>query len=387
VERTRQHYDSHAKPYVPQAQALRDRSQGKAFQLKKFHNEVKRSLIQVYAGRCDTLLDLACGRGGDLNKWYDVGLRRVVGVDLSGAELVEAQRRVDDHERDLARGKKRSRPAEQGKMTVELVHSDQLGTSQTPMRFGDGAFDAVSCMFALHYFFEAETTLRNVLRHVADNLKPGGHFFGVLVDGRKVNKLLQDRQEYKSTCVRLVREYKAAKHFSDVSEFGSAYIFALQDTVTGEVEDSAGSREFLTNEKTLERMAKEFGLEPVVNYRDSRLEEVLRGCQDRYLYKHFRPRYKGANSRDLEEVSELNAAFVFRKQLAPSGDDAPRESASLRRESLDNTVGDGDVETQGGAGDDADWRASDAAAMAEERSARSARKRTWDSMEGAASHT
>jgi len=67
--------------------------QGPAIQLKKFHNDVKRELIKAYAGGASRLLDLACGRGGDMKKWADAQIAEVVGVDLSPKEIEEAQRR------------------------------------------------------------------------------------------------------------------------------------------------------------------------------------------------------------------------------------------------------------------------------------------------------
>lgn len=49
-----------------------------------------------------------------------------------------------------------------------------------------GPYDAVTCMFALHYFFHSEKAAKNAIKMAAINLKPGGHFFGVLPDGRNV---------------------------------------------------------------------------------------------------------------------------------------------------------------------------------------------------------
>lgn len=109
--------------------------QGPAIQLKKFHNEVKRELIKSFASRAWRLLDLGCGRGGDLHKWIDAGINHVVGVDLSPKEIEEARRRF----REL-----RGKP-----LAVDFLQSDALGLT-SPILFGPAqtpeAFDAVTCV-------------------------------------------------------------------------------------------------------------------------------------------------------------------------------------------------------------------------------------------------
>ena len=122
---------SHRRVY---SQSLAD-LQGPAIQLKKFHNDVKRELIKSYAGRARRVLDLACGRGGDLHKWTDAGIKHVVGVDLSPKEIEEAKRRF----REL-----RGKP-----LAADFLQSDALGLS-SPILFGphksSEAFDAVTCV-------------------------------------------------------------------------------------------------------------------------------------------------------------------------------------------------------------------------------------------------
>lgn len=68
-------------------QADRQRDQGAAADVKKFHNQVKRLLLQRFAGGKDRLLDLACGRGGDLLKWIDCKLKYVRGYDIAAQEV------------------------------------------------------------------------------------------------------------------------------------------------------------------------------------------------------------------------------------------------------------------------------------------------------------
>lgn len=56
-------------------------------------------------------------------------------------------------------------------LAADFQVNDQLGESEFD---GDGPFDVVTCMFAMHYFFDAETRLRMFLRNVSNNLNPGG---------------------------------------------------------------------------------------------------------------------------------------------------------------------------------------------------------------------
>lgn len=51
---------------------------GGAYPLKAFHNSVKRYLISQLAGGSDCHLDIACGRGGDLDKWRVVRLSAIL---------------------------------------------------------------------------------------------------------------------------------------------------------------------------------------------------------------------------------------------------------------------------------------------------------------------
>ena len=57
-------------------------------------------------------------------------------------------------------------------LEAEFLASPELGLSvwQEPREY-----DAVTCMFALHYFFASEKTLHTFLGNVARNLKPGLH--------------------------------------------------------------------------------------------------------------------------------------------------------------------------------------------------------------------
>ena len=72
---------------VVSLQALQKRQKGMAAPLKKLHNRIKRTLLQLFASDADRLLDLACGRGGDLHKWLDCRIKYVRGYDIADGEV------------------------------------------------------------------------------------------------------------------------------------------------------------------------------------------------------------------------------------------------------------------------------------------------------------
>ena len=50
-------------------------------------------MVFVLARQVPALLDLACGRGGDIWKWIDADVQSVLGVDISEHEVAECRRR------------------------------------------------------------------------------------------------------------------------------------------------------------------------------------------------------------------------------------------------------------------------------------------------------
>lgn len=216
-------------PPSPLSQALRSRSEGAALPLKQYHNSIKRELINAFSGgQGASLLDLACGRGGDIWKWFDAGLSYVLGVDLSPGEVAEATRRFDEatSKRDKAGnrgGRSGLRPC---RLVAEFRECSTLGlepfsaeprppsssasaggereegngsveaSTRDGKPSGDGGggeeengqtkkkkiprrrrrprrrFDSVSCMFAAHYFCSSDAALSMFLSNVARNLRP-----------------------------------------------------------------------------------------------------------------------------------------------------------------------------------------------------------------------
>jgi SAM-dependent methyltransferase len=188
-----------------------------------FHNKyIKNELLlkRSLRGGNKHLLDLACGKGGDLFKWKFNGARYVIGIDTAGENITNpndgAYKRyveaiiefgygrvpkmvfvIGNSARDIVNGEAGATPEERdilrsvfGKYEPEgpipkYVQSVMAGS------FRAGA-DVAACMFALHYFFESPTMLDGFIKNLSETVKIGGLFIGCCFDGDKVFNLLRN---------------------------------------------------------------------------------------------------------------------------------------------------------------------------------------------------
>lgn len=112
-------------------------------------------------------------------------------------------------------------------LDYSFVATPELGLSEWKE---PAPYDAVTCMFAAHYFFVSEAALKQFLHNVSINLVQGGYFFGTVPDGRRVNDCVLAGQgmRFHSPMLTVEARWKGAPEC-----FGSAYICAIGDTVTG----------------------------------------------------------------------------------------------------------------------------------------------------------
>lgn len=204
----------------------KSRASGELFELKKFHNHVKRTLLKEYASNAERLLDLACGRGGDLQKWHDCSVEFVKGVDVSPKEIQEARARYAQLKTGMV-------------CSFEVVDLLDNTFRQAPV------YDVVTAMFCIHYFCESPDTLETFLRLVTSCLKPGGYFVGCCLDGS------------------LVKTFPGSEYVTIEFLDDNKMLFALRDTVTFATAESRGSVEYLVDVDTVQKVAANVGLECV----------------------------------------------------------------------------------------------------------------------------
>jgi len=171
------HYDALAK-----GGGKRKRSASLAFGVRKFNNAVKRSLLAKFAPPGGVLLDLACGRGGDLDKWRaSLGPSGTVyACDVSKESQREAVRRRKEAEERSGHG---SFPRCTFAVSDAAHKACLTQFVPPPVRF-----DVVTCQFAAHYMWETAARAEAFVGNVAAQLRPGGRFLCTTVDGDVIEK-------------------------------------------------------------------------------------------------------------------------------------------------------------------------------------------------------
>jgi len=197
------HYNKQANLNKNQMQVMKQRKNGPLIKYKDFANSVKRRMYAEYAQGVSSLVDLACGRGGDISKWRDAGAQNVIAMDLSAAQLEDARNREEGDGKGDAKGdgkgdvKGVSRGgAGAGKSTKIVWIQDsllnaQLGAKLRPkLPDPTAGADAVAIMFAVQFAFDSREHADALLRTISQLLRPGGVFFGTAPDGDAIRAQL-----------------------------------------------------------------------------------------------------------------------------------------------------------------------------------------------------
>jgi predicted NAD-dependent protein-ADP-ribosyltransferase YbiA (DUF1768 family) len=186
--------------------------------LRDFHRVYVKEGILLRAGLAGggkSMVDLACGQGGDLWSWVRYQADFVYGTDIAGEGIRDpeggAYRRylnavmkyggydkvakmiftIGSSAKVLATGEAGATPEEANIMRTVYGHLAADGpVPRFVEKYGNGVLrngaNCVAIMFAIHYFFETEATLANIVRNISDSLAIGGLFIGCCFDGQRV---------------------------------------------------------------------------------------------------------------------------------------------------------------------------------------------------------
>ena len=222
--------------------------------MRDFHNlVVKKMLIQSVSRKGNTLIDYACGKGGDFPKWIASNLSFVFGIDISKDNIENringACARFLNYRRDFKQmpyalfvNGNSSKNIRSGDAMLSdkaiAITKAVFGSSTADIKLGpavarqhgkgaDG-FNVSSCQFALHYMFEDNVTFYNFMRNVAECTKINGYFITTCYDGKTIFKMLNRKEQGES-----VEIYKDDKKVWSVTKDYDNESFSDDDSSLG----------------------------------------------------------------------------------------------------------------------------------------------------------
>ncbi|KAL6228041.1 hypothetical protein ACLB2K_001995 [Fragaria x ananassa] len=286
---------------VRRNQTLQERAASPIIHLRKLNNWIKSVLIQLYARPRDAVLDLACGKGGDLIKWDKADIGYYVGIDIAQGSIQDCRARYN---------------ATKFTFPARLICGDcyEVGLVDKTLA-NEAPFDICSCQFALHYSWSTEARARRALANISASLRPGGTFIGTMPDANVIIKKLRQAQGlFFGNSVYWVRfdEEFSEKKFKSSSPFGIKYMFHLEGCVD--------CPEWLVPFHVFKSLAEEYGMELVfVKNNHEFVHEYMKLPEYEVLMQTIGALGgKSSISKDEWEVAYLYLSFVLRKRGQPA---------------------------------------------------------------------
>ncbi|GMF51753.1 unnamed protein product [Phytophthora fragariaefolia] len=342
-----------------QRSAQSDRADSLLFHMRALNNWVKSILINEYSRReGDRVLDLACGKGGDLMKWTKRNLDMYVGVDIAQKSLEDAVERYTSFSRGGRGGGDRDKKKTevqfiQGDLGVVDLLRDEMHCWSEQEGWHDavplsssaiGNFNIVSVQFSFHYMFGDDQRANRFFSTVHELLADGGVLIATTVDpnkllmkyyqglrppdvekedqGNKPDVSIVDEKKREVCCIRFdaaTRAQLSGPNAASEGSFGLRYNFTLRDRVEEDAEGGGGQAvdlpEYLVPDDLLAKLLREHGFELLLKQNFHRFIQQ-RKDQDRnrtLLEKMHVTNIRGSISDAEWEIAGLYQVLAFKK--------------------------------------------------------------------------
>ncbi|KAF8344198.1 guanine-N(7)-methyltransferase domain-containing protein [Cantharellus anzutake] len=252
------------------------------------------------------VLDVGCGKGGDLGKWAKANIALFVGVDIAGVSIEQARTRWRDQKRKQFQAEF---------FELDCYSHPLADVVPAPLLT---AFDVVSMQFCMHYAFENEEKVRMMLKNATDHLRPGGVFIGTIPNAKYLLKRLKklgDKEEELSFGNEVYQIRFESRHppAKGAHPYGHKYNFYLKDAVD--------APEYVVQWDPFVALAKDYGLE--LDYKKE-FHDIYQSEQESPEFAAMLQTMNVVDSKgesfldnDQWEAANIYIGFVFKK-VAPT---------------------------------------------------------------------
>ncbi|KAI0035963.1 mRNA capping enzyme-domain-containing protein [Vararia minispora EC-137] len=308
-----EHYNSRPNVGVDQ------RRESPIIGMRNFNNWIKSVLISAFAhpalqssqvvgtGRGTAgamkgkVLDMGCGKGGDLSKWHKAKIKEYIGLDIAAISVDQA----------ATRHTSLRPPRFEATFGALDCYVHPLTRALAPARLAQ-SFDVVSMQFCMHYAFESLPKARMMLENVSTWLRKGGRVVGTIPNAELLLARL-DELPPDDTELSFGNSVYSIK-FDDRENrpiYGHRYSFFLRDAVEN-------VPEYVVQWEPFTQLAAEYRLYPVYK---KEFHEVFEEFKDHPEFEPLLQRMKvvdGNGETDMDEdqweAANIYIAFALEKR-------------------------------------------------------------------------
>lgn len=321
--------------------AQADRGRSLVSHLRSLNNWIKMNLIRHHVPKTGArILDLACGKGGDMSKMMHRNISSYTGVDIAQQSLNDAVHRLKGSKR-WSNHKFQFGQADLGTTSLydQAVHcwDSKNDWRDRILLEKEDTFDAISIQFALHYFFGEKSRAEFFFQQISRMLKPGGYCIATTVDANVVlQHAMRNFGEFNANGNRMPIQFKDDQGrvlcqimIDDTTRdrilsnsphedwYGLRYTFQLSDAAQGENGEGSAvnAPEYLIPNTVLNQLLADNDLELVMqeNFHpfvlsSMREEEALSVAKRMHV-----PDFQGSISSVEWDIARLYQVMAFRK--------------------------------------------------------------------------
>lgn len=179
---------------------------------RNFHNWIKSCIIYNYCSDSKnkkSVLDIGCGRGGDIEKWYHARVSKCVGIDPDYNGLYGSMDSATSRYNSISKGYPQFPPMiwiqGDARYKLDVEYQEKIIPKMTneikemyKNHLKNNKFDIISYQMSIHYMFQSKDSINNIADINNTFLNTGGYVLCTLMDSVKVMKLLNGKDIYTS---------------------------------------------------------------------------------------------------------------------------------------------------------------------------------------------
>uniref|UniRef100_A0A914MQ19 mRNA cap guanine-N(7) methyltransferase n=1 Tax=Meloidogyne incognita TaxID=6306 RepID=A0A914MQ19_MELIC len=243
---------------------IQKRNNSSILHLRNLNNWMKSMLIadtldrlksqsEKFGWRQIRVLDLACGKGGDLRKWRVGGIDEIVMTDIAEVSLQDCRDRFN---------RMRDRKTRRLPFNAHFVQADliEVDLPDCLPKEAPKQFEIASCQFALHYAFRSEQSARKMIENCTKMIQVGGYFIGTITNASAIVQYLRKSNGNFSNrvCSVSLGNNFSLDEESPIPLFGAEIRFRLEGVVD--------CPEYLCYFPLLQKILEEMGFQLIYEY-------------------------------------------------------------------------------------------------------------------------